>query len=214
MFRAVRPGLMENKSELLGRLSELENTMSAIGADLNRQRDDRGEQLAKPSSDREQDGPSIRVLQRPPSRPLGADKAASGSIARKIESNVDADREQSRQKIVKNKNNMVGAQLRNADLSGLDLTDSNFIAADLSNADLSITNLDFTSINGVNLAGANLSHAVLSRANLSGANLEMANIDGITGWQAIRDISGANIRGLKNASPEFHKWAVANGARE
>ena len=77
---------------------------------------------------------------------------------------------------LKNKRDLIGANLIGADLSGADL-----IGADLRGANLIGANLI-----GADLNGANLRDAGLIGANLRGANLRYANL------------IGANLRGAKN----------------
>ena len=74
---------------------------------------------------------------------------------------------------------MIGACLREADLSFAGLSGADLSGADLKGADLS----------GADLSGANLREADLSSANLNWANLSGADLSGA-------DLSGADLKGL------------------
>ena len=77
-------------------------------------------------------------------------------------------------------NNMIGIDLRQADLSytnsqNIDLSYSNLEGANLAEADLRFANLRNTDLSGANLQGTNLEFALLDNAILSGANLKCLN---------------------------------------
>jgi uncharacterized protein YjbI with pentapeptide repeats len=78
---------------------------------------------------------------------------------------------------------LIGADLRWADLSGFDLRDADLREADIGGADLRKADLSEAYLSGSNVSGARLSKADLSRADLNGADLSEA------------DLSGANLRG-------------------
>lgn len=94
---------------------------------------------------------------------------------------------------------LIGANLREADLYLADLS-----KADLSEADLSGTNLSGAKLIGANLIGANLSEADLdladlSKADLSGAKLSKGHLSGA-------DLGGANLRQAKLREANLN-WA-------
>src|SRR3990170_8604586 len=89
--------------------------------------------------------------------------------------------------------NLSGADLRDADLSGADLRDADLSGANLSGADLSGADLRGANLSGADLSGADLRDADLSGANLSGADLRGAYLSGANLSGA--DLSGAYLRG-------------------
>ena len=83
-------------------------------------------------------------------------------------------------RIINENNNMIGIDLRQADLSytnsqNIDLSYSNLEGANLAEADLRFANLRNTDLSGANLQGTNLEFALLDNAILSGANLKCLN---------------------------------------
>ena len=77
-------------------------------------------------------------------------------------------------------NNIIGIDLRQADLSytnlqNVDLSYSNLESANLTEADLRFANLRNTDLSNANLQGANLEFALLDNAILSDANLKCLN---------------------------------------
>ena len=91
------------------------------------------------------------------------------------------------------KANLLFADLRGADLSGVNLRGAslsfaNLRVADLSGANLSDANLRDANLSDANLRDANLSGANLSDADLRGTNLSDANLSGA-------NLSGANLSG-------------------
>ena len=77
-------------------------------------------------------------------------------------------------------NNIIGIDLRQADLSytnlqNVDLSYSNLESANLTEADLRFANLRNTDLSNANLQGANLEFALLDNAILSDANLKCKN---------------------------------------
>ena len=91
--------------------------------------------------------------------------------------------------------NLIGANLRRADLKGAYLGEADLIGADLNEADLS----------GAYLSEADLSEAKLGRADLRGANLSEADLSGA--GLAGADLAGADLRGANLSG------AILNGAR-
>jgi len=83
--------------------------------------------------------------------------------------------------------NLRDADLRGANLGGADLRDANLWGANLGGADLRGANLGGANLRDANLRGANLGGANLGGANLGGANLRDANL----GDANLRD---ANLR--------------------
>jgi len=77
--------------------------------------------------------------------------------------------------------NLIGADLRDADLRGANLRGANLSGADLRDADLS----------GADLRDADLSEANLSEANLSGADLRDADLRGAIGIYSFGPIGEA-----------------------
>ena len=77
-----------------------------------------------------------------------------------------------REEVIDIAHKLVGADLRNINLSGADLTEANLSGADLSGADL----------RGADLREADLSDADLRGADLWGANLRGARYNADTTW--------------------------------
>ena len=61
------------------------------------------------------------------------------------------------------------------------------------------------------LQSANLSDADLSGTDLSKADLRKADLHDIK-WSQIADLNLANIFEVKNAPPDFSRWATQKGA--
>ena len=89
--------------------------------------------------------------------------------------------------------NLIGANLREADLRGADLCGSSLLSADLRGADLRGANLCGASLLNANLRGADLRGANLCSANLTRANLEQANLEGAS--VLCVNLKGADVRG-------------------
>jgi hypothetical protein len=131
---------------------------------------------------------------------------------------------------------LVGVDLKGAFLQGVklpkaDLHRSNLEEADLRDSELKESNLEFANllnanVRKANLHGADLAWAVLQNsdlvetdmsgidltgANLTKADMHNANLQDIK-WEKIKSIDGANIFGVKNASPKFMDWAMKHGA--
>ena len=83
---------------------------------------------------------------------------------------------------LKDTNECVQCDLRDADLKG----------ADLKGANLSGANLGKANLWEANLAGGNLTKAKLADGNLMGANLSGANLGKASLWEA--NLNGANLR--------------------
>jgi hypothetical protein len=110
--------------------------------------------------------------------------------------------------------NLSEADLRGADLRGTDLRGASLRHANLGRADLRGTNLRWADLSGIdlsdaNLTGANLANTETSRANLTGANLSDADLSDadLTG----ANLSDANLTGA-NLSGAILRWANLSGA--
>jgi len=124
--------------------------------------------------------------------------------------------------------NLVGANLKEADLRDANLVEANLCGADLREANLEKTNLPKADLRGVYLRGANLSGATLEDADLLGAYLSGANLRGVNLdkadlrsahledadlkkadlWEA--DLSNAKLQGTKNLTQNQIEQAVGN----
>jgi hypothetical protein len=110
--------------------------------------------------------------------------------------------------------NLSEADLRGADLRGTDLRGASLRHANLGRADLRGTNLRWADLSGIdlsdaNLTGANLANTETSRADLRGANLTGADLSGadLTGANlSDADLTGANLSGA------ILRWANLLGA--
>lgn len=119
-----------------------------------------------------------------------------------------------------------GIDLRNADLSRCDLNASDLRNSNFRHADLSYCNLRFANFRKASFAGANLEDADMSGADLTGAKLNGADLSGVdlsmadlrqvdarkVKWKGIASLKLANVFGMKNASGDFLKFAIAHGA--
>jgi hypothetical protein len=88
-----------------------------------------------------------------------------------------------REQILKNKNNLQGADLRGVNLRGADLRGANLRGANLGLADLCAATLSGADLSGADFCGANLyaadlCHTDLRDADLCGANLYAADLCG------------------------------------
>jgi hypothetical protein len=97
-----------------------------------------------------------------------------------------------------------GCDLSGANLSDADLSGVNLFGCDLSRANLSDAYLSGANLFGCDLFGCDLSDANLSRANLSGCDLSRANLSRAY-------LSDATLSGVKQASqlgqPDgWHAW--------
>jgi uncharacterized protein YjbI with pentapeptide repeats len=72
--------------------------------------------------------------------------------------------------------NLVGADLRRADLISINLQGANLVGVDLREATLALADLDTANLSGAKLDRADLRGAILDQANLSGAELVGANL--------------------------------------
>jgi len=107
--------------------------------------------------------------------------------------------------------NFHNADVRNASLVATDfsdatLTGTNFRNSDFQGALLRGADLTDADLGGTNLDGADLTGTTLENTDLHGANLH--NIR----WGDISSIKMANLAGVKNAPPDFLRWALQNGA--
>jgi hypothetical protein len=92
--------------------------------------------------------------------------------------------------------------LLGADLRGANLREANLGGADLRGADLSRANLGGADLRGADLSGTNLREVNLHWADLISANLSMAYL-GRTDLSLV-DLSGADLRGVK----ELTVWQI------
>jgi len=95
----------------------------------------------------------------------------------------------------------VGARMEYANLASGNFRNGSFRNANLRNATLQDADLQ-----GVNLSETNFQGADLSKADLRNADLRNAK------WAEIADLKLANIFGVKNAPPDFSRWAIQRGA--
>ena len=95
----------------------------------------------------------------------------------------------------------VGARMEYANLASGNFRNGSFRNANLRNATLQGADLQ-----GVNLSETNFQGADLSKADLRNADLRNAK------WAEIADLKLANIFGVKNAPPDFSRWAIQRGA--
>ena len=112
--------------------------------------------------------------------------------------------------VIKNKIDLLGANLSGADLSGANLSGADLSGADLLGANLSGANLSRAYLLGANLSGADLSRADLSGANLSRAYLSGANLSGA--YLSGANLSGANLSGADLSGADYNpfcKWKAA-----
>ena len=87
---------------------------------------------------------------------------------------------------------LIGANLREANLSGADFSHADLTFANLIGSDLKGTNIKNASLNWVKLKGANLSGKDLSKTNLTGANLAEANLTKADLWWG--KLAGSDLR--------------------
>ena len=99
-----------------------------------------------------------------------------------------------------------GASFRGAQLEFADLTSANFRGGSFQKA-----NFQNASLRDTDFTGADLSEADLEGVDLSKADLRETNLSNIK-WEKIADLKLANIRGVRNAPPNFLAWATAKGA--
>jgi uncharacterized protein YjbI with pentapeptide repeats len=88
---------------------------------------------------------------------------------------------------------LIGADLKEANLSVANLSQANLIGTNLSQAHLSGANLSGANLSQAHLSNANLSQTHLGGANLSQADLSQANLNGADLFEA--DLSQANLSG-------------------
>jgi hypothetical protein len=95
---------------------------------------------------------------------------------------------------------------RKARLDFCNLQDANFRNADFSEAHLENADLSGADLNGTNLRGVNL-----AGARLDGADLRQSDFRDVA-WQQINGVRRANLWGIRNASPDFVRFALSHGA--
>jgi Pentapeptide repeats (8 copies) len=109
------------------------------------------------------------------------------------------------------RSNFSSADIRRGSFESARLDDSDFASANVRNGSFRNAILEGASFQDADLNGNDLEGADLNGANLSGADLRNTDLRDIK-WQSIANIKSANIYGTKNASPDFVRWALANGA--
>jgi uncharacterized protein YjbI with pentapeptide repeats len=112
--------------------------------------------------------------------------------------------------------NLLRADLSAADLRGSDLRSADFTSADLHSANFRGSNLEDASFENadmkdVDLSGSNLSGAKLKGTDMSGADLSFTDLRNVE-WKQLKNVTTANIAGVKNAPEGFVEWALKNGA--
>ena len=117
--------------------------------------------------------------------------------------------------VVKNKANLISADLRGADLRGADLSLANLSLANLRGANLISANLSSANLISANLRSANLRFADLSFADLFSANLSWANLISanlISANLRGADLSSANLSLANLTEPvarlDFGGWSI------
>ena len=98
--------------------------------------------------------------------------------------------------------NLIGTNLKRANLKRANLEDANLIGTNLKRA-----NLEDANLGGADCRGANLEDANLGGADFRGANLEDANLGGA-------DFRGANLASanLKGANLDYSCWPLWCGS--
>lgn len=96
------------------------------------------------------------------------------------------------------------ARLDGATLADSDLSGGNFVGSDLVGA----------WFDGTTMVWADLLYANLRETSFYQADLRYVRLEDIRGWQAIKNISCANIWGVIGAPAGFRSWALSNGAVE
>jgi len=71
--------------------------------------------------------------------------------------------------------------------------------------------MENVNLNGADLNGASMQNVTLSGANLDEVDLRGADLENVH-WAGIGSIRLANLAGVKNAPPEFLKFASEHGA--
>ena len=148
------------------------------------------------------------------SRETFSAKKTSVSEKRKLYTNIDF--RQSNLTNAKLTSDFMGADFREAQLSGAVFKIANrfWYRATLCGANFQGVDLREKDFSGLDLSGANLSNANLAEANLSGANLEEANLLGANLEGAILD--RANLRNaqidnlLESRSKDYYAWEIQN----
>ena len=100
------------------------------------------------------------------------------------------------------------ANLSDANLSGANLSDADLNGANLSDADLNGTNLSDANLSGANLSGVNLSGVNLSGVNLSGADLGGVNLSGVN--LNVADLNGANLNSANLSGVDLRDANLSN----
>lgn len=107
--------------------------------------------------------------------------------------------------------NFAGTDLRNSDFDSADMSDANVRGANFRESALGTVEFDGADLTDADLEGADLSGADLSRTILVRADLSRTNLVNLK-WSDIRDLTGANIFGVKSAPEGFVAYALKHGA--
>ncbi|HEY2589591.1 MAG TPA: pentapeptide repeat-containing protein [Tepidisphaeraceae bacterium] len=112
------------------------------------------------------------------------------------------------------RSNFRGSDLRRAVFTGSNLEGSDLRSANLRGGTLDSANLEDADLADIDLTGARLCGADLRGATLEDADLSEADLTGVIGWEQVKSVRGANIRGLKGAPAGFIAWARRGGASD
>jgi hypothetical protein len=114
------------------------------------------------------------------------------------------------------KANLVRSNFHNADVRGASLESAELTDANLTGANLRNANLQGAELNGADLTDADLTDSKLQGANLAETNLDNAILRGAdmtrVRWQGVKSVRSVDLRGVRNAPPEFIQWALQHGA--
>jgi len=97
------------------------------------------------------------------------------------------------------------------DLQDFDLSGHSLAHAYLHDANLNFANLSETDLSGANLSNASLVEVTLMDAILTNTNLSNANLQ-LTALRGAKDLTMANLQGVKGLSKEDLEYAKSKGA--
>lgn len=113
------------------------------------------------------------------------------------------------ERLVLNRRDLGGANLREANLQSANLRATNLQGANLWRANLQGANFRGANLQGASLQRANLQGASLWEANLQGASLRGADLQGASLWEA--NLQGADLRATNLQGADL-RWANLQGA--